>query len=418
MTVTSEAASPSTPRVDLTPLLLPQLRSRHSSPDARSTLLRVLVRGLGSKVSAFAIRGWCRVHGDPEVLALVDSNPAWSSLVAIAREHLADRAPSLSAARRLVGRLVAEIPVGVVSPRTEASARIALAVMVVQMIARNESKILCTSAWLGAQMNLQPLAAGRLLRAMEFKLKWIRRVGGRSGGLFFRLTKLDQETGSWADLHEATIAALVEKDYRQNLLALAISTASHPAWHYGLGYLDSGRAWLTLVRSMSGQPKSVGLGLGPVTVRKLTRELHAQLPGALEGGIDLELSLDVIADLSLAIFYKEEREMQLAAEATENRARVLAFREAQAQRFERRKAAGVLLRAGLREVREMPPGTELASAAAFVGELATWFNRDSLIEDPTLFAPLAEMLTERMVASEWPTALIQRAVPHIIRASA
>ncbi len=413
-----EVVSLSPSRVDLSPLLLPQLRSRHGSPDARSTLLRVLVRGLGSKVSAFAIRGWCRVHADPEVLALVSSQPAWSSLVAIAREHLHDRAPSLSAARRLVGRVVAEIPGGVVSSRTEASARIALAVMVDQMVARNESKLLCTSAWLGTQMNLQPLAAGRLLRAMEFKLKWIRRVGGRSGGLFFRLTKLDEETGAWATLHEATIAALVEKNYRQDSLALAISVASHPAWHYGLGYLDSGRTWLTLVRSMSGQPRSVGLGLGPVTVRKLTRELHAQLPGALEGGIDLELGLDVIADLSLAIFYKEEREMQLAAEATENRARVLAFREAQAQRFERRKAAGVLLRAGLREVREMPPGTELASAAAFVGELATWFNRDSLIEDPTLFAPLAEMLTERMVASEWPTALIQRAVPHIIRASA
>lgn len=420
MTVTfaSEAASPSTARVDLAPLLLPQLRSRHGSPDARSTLLRVLVRGLGSKVSPFAIRGWCRVHADPDVLALVNSNPAWSSLVAVAREHLADRAPSLSAARRLVGRLVTEIPVGVVSPRTEASARIALAVMVIQMVARNESKILCTSAWLGAQMNLQPLAAGRLLRAMEFKLKWIRRVGGRSGGLFFRLTKLDQETGAWANLHEATIAALAEKDYRQNPLALAISTASHPAWHYGLGYLDSGRAWLTLVRSMSGQPKSVGLGLGPVTVRKLTRELHAQLPGALEGGIDLELGLDVIADLSLATFYKEEREMQLAAEAIENRGRVLAFREAQTRKFELRKAAGVLLRAGLREVREMPAGTDLAGAAAFVGELATWFNRDVPIEDPTLLAPIAEMLTERMVATEWPAALIQRAVPHIIRPSA
>ena len=110
--------------------------------------------------------------------------------------------------------------------------------------------------------------------------------------------------------------------------------------------------------------------------------------------------------------------MQLAAEATENRARVLAFREAQAQRFERRKAASVLLRAGLREVREMPPGTELASAAAFVGELATWFNRDSPIEDQTMFAPLAEMLTERMVSAEWSAALIQRAIPHVIRTSA
>ena len=169
---------------------------------------------------------------------------------------------------------------------------------------------------------------------------------------------------------------------------------------------------------MSGQPKSVGLGLGPVTLRKLTRELHAQLPGALEGDIDLELGLDVIADLSLATFYREERETQLAAEAIENRARVLAFREAQTRKFELRRAAGVLLRAGLREVREMPPGTELASAAAFVGELATWFNRDMAIEDPTMFAPLAEMLTERMIGAEWSGALIQRAVPHIIRTSA
>ncbi len=418
VTFTTEATSPPAPRVDLSPLLLPQLRSRHGNPDARSTLLRVLVRGLGSKISPFAIRNWCRMHAGPEVLALVTSNASWSSLVAIAREHLADRAPSLSAARRLVGRLVAEIPAGDVSSRTEASARIALAVMVVQMISRNESKILCTSAWLGAQINLQPLAAGRLLRAMELKLKWIRRVGGRSGGLFFRLTKLDEESGAWAELHSATIAALIEKDFRQDALGLAIALVAHPAWHYGLGYLDSGRTWLTLVRSMSGQPRSVGLGLGPVTVRNLTRELHAQLPGALEGDIDVELGLDVIADLSLATFYKEERETQLVAAAIENRARVLAFREAQTRKFELRKAAGVLLRAALREVREMPPGTELASAAVFVGELATWFNRDVLIEDLTLLAPIAEMLTERMVAAEWPAALIQRAVPHIIRTSA
>ena len=417
-TLTAEVTPQPPPRAELSPLLMPQLRARHGSPDARSTLLRVLCRGLGSKVPPFAIRSWCRMHASPEVLALLNSQPAWSSLVAIAREHLHDRAPSLSAARRLVGRLVAEIPGGVVSSRTEASARIALAVMVVQMISRNESKILCTSAWLGAQINLQPLAAGRLLRAMEIKLKWIRRVGGRSGGLFFRLTKLDQETGAWATLHEATIAALVEKDYRHNLLALTISTVVHPAWHYGLGYLDSGRTWLTLVRSMSGQPRSVGLGLGPVTVRKLTRELRAQLPGALEGGIDLELGLDVIADLSLATLYKKERETQLAAEAVENRARVLAFREAQAQKFELRKAAGILLRTGLREVREMPARPDIAGAAAFVGELATWFNRDSPIEDPTMFAPLAEMLTERMVSAEWSVALIHRAIPSIFQASA
>ena len=44
-------------------------------------------------------------------------------------------------------------------------------------------------------------------------------------------------------------------------------------------------------------------------------------------------------------------------------------------------------------------------------------NRDAPIEDPTMLAPLAEMLTERMVSAEWSAALIQRAVPHIIRTS-
>jgi hypothetical protein len=355
------------------------------------------------------------MHGSPEVLALVSSNPAWSSLVAIAREHLHDRAPSLSAARRLVGRLITEVPLGVVSKRTEANARIALAIMTSRMIELNASKVLCTSTWLATEMNLQPLAAGRLLRSMERDLKFIRRVGSRSGGLFFSLTKLDEDTAAWASLHEATVTALVERDYRHHRLALAISTAAHPAWHYGAGNLDSGRTWLRLILSMSGQPKGVGLGLGPSAVRTLAREIEAQLPGSLTSDIDLELGLDVIADLSLATERKEERTRQLTVEATANRDRVLAFRESQTVKYELRKAAGVLLRAGLRHVGEMPTGTDLPAVAAFVGELSTWFNRDARIEDPTLFAPIAEMLTERMIIAVWPATLVDRAVRHVFR---
>ena len=69
------SANPSPlPRVELSPLLMPQLRSRHGAQDARSTLLRVLVRGLGTGVSPQAVRYWCRVHAAPEVLRLVNSN--------------------------------------------------------------------------------------------------------------------------------------------------------------------------------------------------------------------------------------------------------------------------------------------------------------------------------------------------------
>ena len=415
MPVHFSANPSSTPPVDLSPLLMPQLRSRHGSQDARSALLRVLVRGLGTGVAPQAVRYWCRVHSAPEVLRLVNSNSVWNSLLTVARDHLTDRAPSLSASRRLVGRLVSEVPVGVVSKRTEVNARIALSIMTLRMIELNTSKVLCTSTWLGKEMNLQPLAAGRLLRAMEHDLRFIRRVGSRSGGLFFSLTKLDEDTAAWASLHEATVTALVERDYRHDRLALAISTAAHPAWHYGVGHLDSGRTWLRLILSMSGQPKGVGLGLGPSTMRTLAREIEAQLPGSLVGDIDLELGLDVIADLSLATERKEERKKQLAVEATANRDRVLAFRESQTVKYELRKAAGVLLRTGLRHVREIPTGTDLPAVAAFVGELATWINRDALIEDPPLFAPIAEMLAERMIMAGWPATLVDRAVRHVFR---
>ena len=415
MPVHFSANPSSTPPVDLSPLLMPQLRSRHGSQDARSALLRVLVRGLGTGVAPQAVRYWCRVHSAPEVLRLVNSNSVWNSLLTVARDHLTDRAPSLSAARRLVGRLVTEIPVGAVSKRTEANARIALAIMTLRMIEMNASKVLCTSTWLGTEMNLQPLAAGRLLRAMEHDLKFIRRVGSRAGGLFFSLTKLDEDTAAWASLHEATVTALVERDYRHNRLALAISTAAHPAWHYGVDHLDSGRTWLRLVLSMSGQPKGVGLGLGPSAMRTLAREADAQLPGSLDGEIDLELALDVIADLSLATERKEECARHLTIEATANRVRVLAFRESQSVKYELRKSAGVLLRAGLRHVGAMPTGTDLPAVVALVGELATWFNRDAPIEDLTMFAPIAEMLAERMIMAGWPATLVDRAVRHVFR---
>jgi hypothetical protein len=377
--------------------------------------LRVLVRGLGAGVAPQAVRYWCRVHAAPEVLRLVNLNSVWNLLLTVARDHLADRAPALSACRRLVGRLVSEVPVGVVSKRTEANARIALAIMTLRMIELNASKVLCTSTWLATEMNLQPLAAGRLLRAMEHDLKVIRRVGSRSGGLFFSLTKLDEDTEAWARLHEATVTALVERDYRNNRLALAISTAAHSAWHYGAGHLDSGRTWLRLILSMSGQPKGVGLGLGPSAIRNLAREIEAQLPGSLAGDLDLELELDAIADLSQATERKAERKAQLTVEATANRDRVLAFRESQTVKYELRKAAGVVLRAGLRHVGEMPTVTDLPAVAAFVGELAIWFNHDARIEDLTMFAPIAEMLTERMITAGWPATLVDRAVRHVIR---
>ena len=128
-----------------------------------------------------------------------------------------------------------------------------------------------------------------------------------------------------------------------------------------------------------------------------------------------ELGLDVIADLWLVTERKEERKKQLAVAATANRDRVLAFRESQTVKYELRKGAEVLLRTGLRHVREIPTGTDLPAVAAFVGELATWINRDALIEHPTLFAPIAEMLAERMLTAGWPATLVDGAVRHVVR---
>ena len=323
----SDSPTETLARPDLTELLLKTLRDKAGNPDPRAAVLRVLVRGLAHKVSPTAVRRWLVLLGTPEqVLCTADGQ--WQQLVAEAKAWLAGSS-SLTTARRMVARVVAPVaPATFTSKRQEVQARVAIAVIGGQLLRTGYDKLLVTGDWLGLQMNLTPTAARTLLRALE-RTHWIRRVSSRGGALHYRLMKLGTEDlRDWADLHHGVIQALADGTPEDSFLATVLMTAASPAWHYSDGIITGGRTWLRLVLAYSGQPVGEWLGLSKRANTQLRDELHRELPGALEGAVDLAAVLSVKSEETLAFFRHVEREDDLAALAIVNRARVAAFREA------------------------------------------------------------------------------------------
>ena len=279
-------------RLDLTELLLKTLCDKAGNPDPRAAVLRVLVRGLAHHVSPVAIKRWLVLLGTPEqVLCTADGQ--WQQLVSEARSWLATSS-SLSTARRMVARVVAPVAAGTFSSkRQEVQARVAVAVIGGQLLTTGYDKLLVTGDWLGLQMGLTAPAARTILKALE-RARWIRRVSSRGGALHYRLMKLENEDlRDWADLHHDAIQALADGTPEDSYLATVLMTAASPAWHYSDDIITGGRTWLRLVLGYSGQPASEWLGLSKRANTQLRDELRRELPGTLEGAVDLAAVLSV-----------------------------------------------------------------------------------------------------------------------------
>ena len=409
----SPAETPARP--DLTELLLKTLRDKAGNPDPRAAVLRVLVRGLAHHVSPTAVRRWLVMLGTPEqVLCTADGQ--WQQLVAEAKAWLASSS-SLATARRMVARVVAPVPPGTfTSKRQEVQARVAVAVMGGQLLRTGYDKLLVTGDWLGLQLNLTPTAARSVLKALE-RAHWIRRVSSRGGALHYRLMKLGTEDlRDWADLHHDTIQALADGTPEDSYLASILMTAASPAWHYSDDIITGGRTWLRLVLAYSGQPAGEWLGLSKRANTQLRDELHRELPGALEGAIDLAAVLSVKSEATFAYFRHIERKDDLAALAIVNRARVTAFREAAAEKFAAKKFAGGLLHGAYDVAGRVPHGSDLAEVQRWTSQVAAYFNAGAgVVHDAALLPVLADLLRELTAKAGWSDTVIGKAVPFIIR---
>ena len=409
----SPAETPARP--DLTELLLKTLRDKAGNPDPRAAVLRVLVRGLAHHVSPTAVRRWLVMLGTPEqVLCTADGQ--WQQLVAEAKAWLASSS-SLATARRMVARVVAPVPPGTfTSKRQEVQARVAVAVMGGQLLRTGYDKLLVTGDWLGLQLNLTPTAARSVLKALE-RAHWIRRVSSRGGALHYRLMKLGTEDlRDWADLHHDTIQALADGTPEDSYLASILMTAASPAWHYSDDIITGGRTWLRLVLAYSGQPAGDWLGLSKRANTQLRDELHHELPGALEGAIDLAAVLSVKSEATFAYFRHIERKDDLAALAIVNRARVTAFREAAAEKFAAKKFAGGLLHGAYDVAGRVPHGSDLAEVQRWTSQVAAYFNAGAgVVHDAALLPVLADLLRELTAKAGWSDTVIGKAVPFIIR---
>ena len=163
-------------------------------------------------------------------------------------------------------------------------------------------------------------------------------------------------------------------------MAAVLRSAAHPAWHYSTSEpgLDGkkvrrvlgAKAWVALVHQFAGLPDESGLGLVPRTLRKTKRELELDLPGCLAGAGDLASDLDVVTVTSGADARREARDADAKKQAAIDKAQLDAFRAARTARFEARKAAFRILKAG----GSMGGAPRAIPSSGDRDELAAWTN--------------------------------------------
>ena len=317
----------------------------------------------------------------------------------------------------MVARVVAPVMPGTfTSKRQEVQARVAVAVIGGQLLRTGYDKLLVTGDWLGLQMNLTPTGARSVLKSLE-RAHWIRRVSSRGGALHYRLMKLGTEDlRDWADLHHDTIQALADGTAEDSYLASILMAATSPVWHYSVDIITGGRTWLRLVLAYSGQPAGEWLGLSKRANTQLRDELHRELPGALEGTVDLAAVLSEKGEATFAFFRHVDRKDDLAALAIVNQARVAAFREASQEKFAAKKFAGRLLHGAYDATGRVPHGSDLAEVQRWTSQAAAYFNAGAgVVHDAALLPVLAGLLRELTSKVGWSEAVIDRGIPFIIR---
>ena len=208
-------------------------------------------------------------------------------------------------------------------------------------------------------MSLSVNSAQALIQVLEKDLGWITRHGRRADGIRWKLTRLSgdnaDELRERAWLHAATVDALANQTPGDDYLATVLASASHPAWHFSEGLVSAGssetkrllgpRSWIALVQANAGLPEEQGLGLSVRALRKARREVDAELPGSLDGSIDLLAGLDVKADRTGAAVYRAERDAKRAAASAATKERFAEFKAQQAADLVVKKAVGKALRA-------------------------------------------------------------------------
>ena len=100
------------------------------------------------------------------------------------------------------------------------------------------------------------------------------------------------------------------------------------------------------MHQFAGLPDERGLGLVPRTLKTTKREIQLDLPGCLAGAGDLASDLDVVAETSGADTRRSAREEDAKRQAAIDKAQLNAFRAVRTARFEARKAAFRILKAG------------------------------------------------------------------------
>jgi hypothetical protein len=415
----TESHSDAPPRHDLTPLLIRTLRDWHANPDPRAAVLRCLVLGLSNKITPAAIRRWLLVMGTPEQQLCVAPAGTWFQLVGEAKRWRKDSS-ALQTARRMVARVVAPVAPGTfTSKRQEVQCRVAIAIIGGQLLRTGYDKLLVSAEWLALQMGFStPGTARAIIKAME-KAKWIRRVSSRSIGnaLHYRLMTLPtEELRDWAELHHGTVQSLADGAPERSYLATVLMAAGSPVWFYSGDVVTGGRTWLRLALEYSGHPKTERLGLSSRHSVVLRDELKREIPGALEGHIDLAAALELKCEETFAVFRHSERVDEFAALACANRKRIQTFRAEATANFHASTIPRGLIRDALYSIGPLPEGNDREGIQRWVRAATSHFNTDSCqVHDPAVRSAVSALLIDRATSAGWPDPIITRAIPFIFR---
>ena len=415
----TESPSAAPERPDLTRLLLGTLRDRHANPDPRAAVLRCLVLGLSNKITPAAIRRWLLLVATPEQQLCVAPAGTWFQLVGEAKRRRSDSS-ALQTARRMVARVVTPVAPGTfTSKRQEVQCRVAIAIIGGQLLRMGYDKLLVSADWLALQMGFStPAAARAIIKAME-KAKWIRRVSSRTIGnaLHYRLMTLPtEELRDWAEVHHGTVQALADGAPERSYFATVLMAAGSPVWFYSGDVLTGGRTWLRLALEYSGHPKSERLGLSSRHNVVLRDELKREVPGALEGRIDLAAALEAKSEDTFAVFRHLERVDEFAALACANRERIQAFRAEANEKFHAATIPRGLIRDALLSVGRLPEGNDREGIQHWVQTAASHFNIGSgVVHDPAMRRAVSALLIVRATSAGWPASIITKAIPFIIR---
>jgi len=394
----TDRAAPTFHQLDLT--LGHLLRADADRP--WTVALRVLPAALRRGYPAPVVRRWVASRAGRDVAALATS-PTWHRAVAASRQLVRGTATEnglhakrLQVARRMVGRLLAPVPVGV-TPLGAQGARMVVVAVGLEALARlttgrPEAERIDTPRLsrgaIAVRLGVAEPTAQRWLTTAE-RLGWlgapdrsVRGPGGHGTGhaAVRRLTRLDAAAGETAWGHAELVDALAAGE--DDTAATLVLAATHPAWGYSLGH----RAWLVAVAQAVGVDPVARFGVPVRTVRAAVVQLDrtgldrwAGEPDGLTARLD-ELAHQPGPDGTTAVDRHREALARQRAAAAERKAAVEAARAARAE--QRQAAAAAKEKAA---VRRAGPAATVPAVETKTVRLPSWWtgpaDRDRLVTE-------------------------------------